>query len=343
MKRGLKDQAFNAAKRVAVNGGGDVAQPKRAVEDIDDLYQKLSAAELRVLKFKHKAALAEQKSETLHAQLDKVMLENRILRSGLGATFLLPETVLKVRGVAWEESPTQGLAAKHFPWLTAKSYTLPPTVMERICKCLCDDDLFRFRGVSLLFYSAYYEQTVKCAKFPDADAFEFQYKGVSFNALRALRLARRGRRFPKVEYLDVNRGEMSPELIMALCKYNFPSLSVLSLEFRLGSLRCLPGNPNLLALRVSITEEKDSELVNKVKFPKLRQLRALNKSDDKPVKIPSHSEIEVMELYCSVDWKGMEISKATFPKLKFLESEYPVPIMVKARLATEGVEVVSSS
>jgi len=239
-------------------------------------------------------------------------------------------------------SKTQGLAAKKCPWLSFKGYSLPTAAMTRICKCLCDDDLFRFRGVSLLFYTAYYEQAAKCTKFPDADAFEFQYKGAAFNGLRAVRLARHGRRFPKLEYLDVNRGEISAELVMAITKFNFPSLCVLSLEFRLGSIKCLPGNPNLLAIRVSVITETDSQIVNPVKFPKLRQLRPLNKPEDVPVNIPPHPEIEYMELYCSVNWNGMQIGKAKFPKLKFLEAEYTIPMMTKARLNTEGVEVTES-
>jgi len=352
MKRELEYKTLKAgtypAKRVAiqreVNGGEEAFQSKRTVLDTNDLYQKLSVAELKTLKFQHKAALAEERSMTLHSQIDKVMLENQILRSELGGSFLLPVATLKDRIIAKEQSASksQGLAAKTFPWLSFKGYNLPNTVMKRICKCLCDDDLFRFRGISLLFYTAYFEQAVKCTKFPNADAFEFQYKGPEFNALRAVRLARHGRRFPKLEYLDVNRGEISAELTMAISPYNFPSLCVLSLEFRLGSIQCLPGNPNLLALRVSIIQEKESEIVNPVKFPKLRQLRGLNKPDDAVVKIPPHPQIEYMELYCSVDWTGMDIGKAKFPKLKFLESEYIIPMMTKARLSTEGVEVTES-
>jgi len=352
MKRELERETSQTdtypSKRVAiqsgVNGGGEASQPKRAVQDTDDLYQKLGAAELQTMKSEHKAALAEQRNRTLHAQVEKVLLENRILRSELGSTFLLPETTLRGRMIASEKSASksQGLAAKNFPWLSFQGYTLPASVMKRICKCLCDDDLFRFREISLLFYTAYYEQEVKCTKFPDVDAYEFQYKGPNFNSLRAVRMAKHGRRFPKVEYLDVNRGEISAELIMAICKLNFPSLLVLSLEFRLGSLKYLPGIPNLLALRVSIIEEKEGDIVNPVKFPKLRQLRAINKPEDAVVKIPPHPEIEYMELYCSVDWNGMQIQKAKFPKLKFLESEYAVPMMTKARLSTEGVEVAES-
>jgi len=353
MKRGLNQDALKEdgyrSKRLATDSGGtrggDSAQPKRAVESVDDLPAKLKAVELQALKFEHKAALLEQKNETLYAQLEKVILQNRVLRAGLGARFLQDEPAPKVRKVTVDVSPSKsdGHAAKRFPWLTTKSFLLPQTVMERICKCMCDDDLFRFRGISLLFYTAYYEQVVKCTKFPNANAFEFQYKGAPFNALRALRLARHGRRFCYVEFMDASRKEMPSELIMAISKYSFPSLSVLSLEFREGSLRCLPGNSNLVAMRVSVILESDSDFITQTKFPNLRQLRALNKPEDAAVLIRPHPKIEYMELYCSVEWRGMQVGKNNFPMLKFLESEHTIPGMTRARLRKEKVELVGSS
>jgi hypothetical protein len=353
MKRGLNQDASeedgNCSKRLATDNGvtraEDAAQPKRAVGNVDNLSAKLQAVELQALKYEHKAALLEQKNETLYAQLEKVILQNRVLRAGLGARFLQTEPAPQVRKVTMDGSPSksEGLAAKRFPWLTTKSFLLPQKVMERICKCICDDELFRLRGISLLFYTAYYEQVVKCTKFPNANAFEFQYQGAPFNALRALRLARHGRRFCNVEYMDANGEKMPSELIMAISKHSFPSLSVLSLEFREGSLSCLPGNPNLIAMRVSVILENDSDAVNETKFPNLRQLRALNKPEDAAVLIRPHPQIEYMELYCSVEWRGMQVGKRNFPKLKFLESEHPIPGMTRARLRKEKVELVGSS
>jgi len=347
MKRGLSQASTFPSKRMATTYDihkGDIPLPKCSSEDAD-LYNKIKVIKLRAIKFERKAALAEQKNKTLQAQLEKIILQNKVLRAGLGARFLLPETSTKVKRTEREDSPctSQGEASKRFPWLAPKSFILPHTVMERITKCLSDDDLFRFREVSILFYTAYYEQAVTCTKFPTADAFEFQYKGATFNALRALRLALHGRRYPNVEYLDAHQENMSSELIMTISQYNFPSLCVLSLEFRSGSLKGLPGNPKLIALRVSVTQENDGDYLNEVKFPKLRQLRALNKSDDPKVKIGPHRAIEYMELYCSVDWQRMLIGKENFPELKFLESEFSVPTMLKSRLRNEGVELVISS
>jgi len=353
MKRVLKQEPAQAngypSKRLAIDNGvfrvGNSFQSKCTVESYDDLHEKLKEVRLQALKFEHKAALLGQKNETLYAQLEKVILQNRVLRAGLGARFLQPETIPKGRKAIFEGFPSKfdGLGAKNFPWLSPKSYIHPHTVMKRICQFTCDDDLFRFRGVSLLFYAAYYEQIVLCTKFPKVNAFEFQYKGADFNALRALQLARHGRRFPNVEYMDVNREELSSELIMAICKLSFPSLSVLSLEFRQGSLSWLPGNTNLVAMRVSVILESDSEFVNQTKFPNLRQLRALNKPDDAAVLIPPHSAIEFMELYCSVEWRGMQVGKKNFPKLKFLESEHVIPMVTKVRLKKDGVELMGSS
>jgi len=353
MKRVRKQETVKASsgypsKRLATDRviwEGNSSQSKCTVESVDDLQEKLKEVRLQALKFEHKAALLGQKNETLYAQLEKVMLQNRILRAGLGARFLQPETIPKGRNGTFDGLPSKfdGLAAKHFPWLSPKSYVLPHTVMKGICKFTCDNDLFRFRGVSVLFYAAYYEQIVLCTKFPKINAFEFQYKGADFNALRALQLARHGRRFPHVEYMDVNREELSSELIMAICKVSFPSLSVLSLEFRQGSLSWLPGNPNLVAMRVSVILENESELVNPTKFPNLRQLRALNKPDEAGVLIPPHPAIEFMELYCSVEWRGMQVGKKNFPKLKFLESEHVIPMVTKVRLKKDGVELMGSS
>jgi len=352
MKRGLEQGAVDVdgypSKRPATDGitmGGTSARPKCAVGSVEELHEKLRIAKLQALKFGHEADLLKQKNQTMYAQLEKVILQNRVLRAGLGARFLQPESTPKLRKVNLEESlsKSEGLASKRFPWLTTQSWVLPETVMKRICKCMCDDDLFRYRGLSLLFYTAYYEQAVQSTKFPNADAFEFQYKGAPFNALRAVRLARHGRRFSNVEFMDVNRKEMPSEYIMAICKHSFPSLSVLSLEFREGSLSGLPGNPNLTAMRVSVILESDSEFVNETKFPNLRQLRALNKPTDAAVLIRPHPMIMYMELYCSVEWRGMQVGKKNFPKLKFLESEHVIPAMTKIRLKKEGVELVGTS
>jgi len=341
MKRGLSQAGTSPSKRVAHGYKGDVALPKRAPEDVNNLLLKLRAAEEKALKFEHRTALAELKNETIEAQMEKVILENRVLRAGLGARFLLPKSRPKKRAFVRDES--QGSASERFPWLTTKSYNLPQAAMERITSFLCDDELFLFRELSLLFYTAYYEQVVKCTKFPEVDAFEFHYKGAAFNALRALRLARHGRRYPNVEFLDVHQVEMPAELIMAIRRYNFPSLSVLSLEFKLGSLNSLPGNANLVALRVSVTQAEDGDFINEGKFPKLRQLRPMNKPNDPLVKIGPHKAIEYLELYCGTDFTGMLVGKKSFPRLRFLESEFDVPAMVKIRLQNEGVELVISS
>jgi len=352
MKRGLDQEAVNIdgypSKRSATEGiavGGTSDRPKYAVGSVEDLHEKLRIAKLQNLKFGHEAALLKQKNQTLYAQLEKVILQNRVMRAGLGARFLQPESTPKLRKGTLKELSlkSEGLAAKRFPWLTTKSYVVPETVMKRICKCMCDEDLFRNRGLSLLFYTAYYEQAVQSTKFPNADAFEFQYKGAPFNALRALRLARHGRRFSNVEFMDVNRKEMPSEYIMAISKQSFPSLSVLSLEFREGSLKCLPGNQKLIAMRVSVILESDSEIVNETMFPNLRQLRALNKPTDAAVLIRPHPMITYMELYCGVEWRGMQVGKKNFPNLKFLESEHVIPPMTKLRLKKEGVELVGTS
>jgi len=350
MKRGREQEALETggypSKLRATDKvkEGDRDKPKYIGQKAD-LREKLKVVQLKGLAAEHKAAYWEQKNETMFAQLETLMLQNRVLRAGLGARFLQSEKTPSVKKMSLLDYPStsDGLASKRFPWLVTKSYMLPQTVMKRICKCMCDDDLFRLRCVSLLFYTAYYEQIVQCMKFPNANAYEFQYKGASFNALRALRLARRGRRFSNVEFMDVNREEMPNGIIMAICKFSFPSLSVLSLEFRFGSLRCLPGNPNLNAMRISIVQEEDSEFVNEIKFPNLRQLRALNKPEDAAVLISPHPAIEFMELYCTVEWRGMQVGKKNFPKLKFLESEHPIPMRTKTRLSKDGVELVGSS
>lgn len=351
MKRRLNQEALKTggypSKLIATDKAreGDGDKPKFIPHRVDDLREKLKVVQLRGLKFEQKAAFWEQKNETLYARLETLRLQNRVLRAGLGARFLPTKKKPNVRKMSSQDYPSKydGLASECFPWLLTKSYMLPKTVMKRICMCMCDDDLFRLRSVSLLFYTAYYEQVVQCMKFPNANAFEFQYKGAAFNALRALRLARRGRRFSNVEYMDVNREEMPAGLIMAICKLSFPSLSVLSLEFRYGSLRCLPGNPNLIAMRISIVQEEDSEFVNETKFPNLRQLRALNKPEDAAVLISPHPAIAFMELYCSVEWRGMQVGKKNFPKLKFLESEHAIPMRTKTRLSKDRVELVGSS
>jgi len=346
MKRGLEQEAVNGegypCKRLPKDNRGAVSP---AIPGYNDLLKELKIVQLRGLKFEQKAALWEQKNETLYAKLETLKLQNRVLRAGLGPRFLSTESPPKVSEATLgpAASSSDGIATERFPWLVAKSYLLPQTVMQRICTCFCDDDLFRFRGISALFYTAYYNQNVRCAKFPNANAYEFHYKGAPFNALRALRLATRERRFPNVEFMDVNREEMPAELIMAISKVSFPSLSVLSLEFRLGSLRCLPGNSNLVALRVSIILEEDSDFVDHTKFPNLRQLRALNKPEDAAVLIRPHPQIEYMELYCTVEWRGMQLGKRNFPKLKFVESEHPIPRMTRGRLSNERVELVGSS
>merc|ERR1711933_548569 len=85
----------------------------------------------------------------------------------------------------------------NFDWIRPRQFPLPSEVIRHITTFLDDDTRWHLRSTNLLFYGAYYSQTITLA------AGRYVTAKQKFNAMRALRLARYGnRRFPNVEVLD---------------------------------------------------------------------------------------------------------------------------------------------
>jgi len=244
-----------------------------------------------------------------------------------------------------EESRPKAFRGK-FKWLRtsktvpfgAKNVDFPDELIRHITTFLNDETLFVLRGTSLMFYDAYYGQSVK----KEAGSWECARR--KFRAVRAVRLAKMGRVFPNVEYLDMysrdrdfDYGLRNDELecINPRC---FPSLEAIycgTLDRR-GTLKCLPGHPRMTAIAIPCYDEQ-AEFITEEKYPNLLTLRCYG-DGALPDEMPPHSQLTRLELNCDeIPW--MSITRDTYPSLEVLSCQDDVPELTRVELEEAGIVI----
>jgi len=238
----------------------------------------------------------------------------------------------------WQKSSTR----KHkFTWLNDLGFIPPEAIVKYILKFLNDDDLFRLRGTSLMFYEAFYSQEVSTVE----GSLE---TSCPFNATRAIKLAWKGRVFTRLQALhtkfyeyrsaDVFTSLSSDDLSVINPRF-FPKLRSLRLgQTRDGvSLRGLPPHPRLISLTGPSYEEDDYMYITDEKFPKLRSLDLFYNFMAKFTRL---SNLEVLGVDCEeIAWE--EINHSNFPKLRLLRvRRNEIPKAVRTRLELRGVECI---
>jgi len=225
------------------------------------------------------------------------------------------------------------LRLKRFPWLRKPRWNaLPDALLGHILTFLPDDDLFGLRVLGSVFYNAYFRQRIWVDESRNLTEGE---EGV-FNDHRAIRLARMGRVFPRVEFLiyDVrapgNPATLPPlqdSDLSAISPRSFPALTFLSLHqesLKNASLRNLPGHPGLQFLSVDLVangEDAGSDDLKHISSDRFPNLRRLQLGAHRLTELPEHPNLErillpTMEPHREA-WSL--VTRERFPRLKIVE------------------------
>jgi len=238
----------------------------------------------------------------------------------------------------WQNPSTR----KHkFTWLNDFGFTPPEAIVKYILKFLNDDDLFRLRETSLMFYEAFYSQEVSTVE----GTLE---TSCPFNATRAIKLAWKGRVFTRLQALHTTFNEdrnpvvfssLSSDDLSVINPRFFPKLRSLRLgQTRDGvSLRGLPPHPCLISITGPSYEEDDYMYITDEKFPKLKSLDLFYNFMAKFTRL---SNLEVLGVDCEeIAWE--EINQRNFPRLRLLRvRRNGIPKAVRNRLHLSGVECI---
>jgi len=230
-----------------------------------------------------------------------------------------------------------------FTWLRKRSFEVPTALLLNIATFLSDDTLFRFREINTTFYGTFYNQRVErdlLSRFPWRTTRPF-------NAMRALKLALQGRRFPRVRFIKTDHAERTSDTIpseihlSALTPICFPNLDSIYLGQlkRNNSVKYLPGHARVEAISTPIYFSKESHYINPEKFPNLRLLEMQSVTCEATVR--RHLNLEYINFFdCyRVRWDGM--NKENFPSLKKITKKYSgrIPSDVVFHLEASGVAV----
>jgi len=230
-----------------------------------------------------------------------------------------------------------------FCWLTKKSFEIPTALLLSIASFLSDETLFRFREVNTLFYGAYYNQRVErdlSSRFPWRTTRPF-------NAIRAMKLALHGRRFPRVRFIKTDHAERTSEIVpsdihlSSLIPLYFPFLDSIYLGQlkRNNSVKYLPGHPRVEAISTPIYDTKETWYINQEKFPNLKLLEMQSVTCEATVR--SHYNLERINFFDCKRVRWNDIVKEKFPNLKKITKKYSgrIPCHVVFLLEAHGVAV----
>jgi len=179
----------------------------------------------------------------------------------------------------------------------------PTDLAFSILKFLPDEDLFVLRGLSTLFYEAFYSQedNVDCE--------------------RCIWLAKRGRKFANLKFIHAF-DDFTWKEFRVLGPSNFPKLEVLWLEN--SSPRLMKSHPNLRELQFTAHEYDDLQWVSYKKFPALEVLIFSWEEDlfeDHPNRVehlPEHKNLTHFGFdFCEASLEEIkELTKEKFPRLR---------------------------
>jgi len=210
---------------------------------------------------------------------------------------------------------------KHkFEWLRVIKFPeFPDDLMRYILSYLNDNDRFKLRGLSSLFYELYYYQRVHERTKPFKDE-------------RAIRLAKRGRRFMMVEHLQTHFDGISRSDLQFISPYNFPRLKSFYSYKRLnGSEFHRLRHPGLVRLSVILENPRLTQSITEQRFPKLEELDLDYRRRVPPLRaINPHSSLKKLTIFKSQLEANFlkSISREHFPELLSItiDSRMNVPI-----------------
>jgi len=275
----------------------------------------------------------------LRTQTEKRLLKEQLKRCEIEKKCLI-ERIKRMEAEKYRRKSLVSSKRSHkFSWFKKWEFEPSDEIMKYILNFLNDDDLFRLRETSLIFYEAFYCQEVLPVK-------GSLYTSRPFNATRAIKLALKDRVFTKLQALHTAFNEdRHPEIYTTLSsddlsvinsKY-FPKLRSLRLgQTREGvSLRGLPPHNGLLYLTGPSYEQDDYMYITDDKFPKLKRLDLFYNFTAKFTRLSCLEELGVdCEL---IAWK--EINRSNFPKLLRLRvRRNNIPEEERTRFKSLGIE-----
>jgi len=225
---------------------------------------------------------------------------------------------------------------RRFPWLHAPApVAIPDDALGHILSFLHDDQLFEIRGLSSTAYFAFLNQRVVMKDWRGPDLVHS-----CLHSYRAVKLAKMGRVFPRVECLNLygrileNGNEelwhddeeeasnvLSAEDIAAITPKAFPALASVKLGYystNAVDLGNLPPHPSLTHL--SVEKVQGFGHLTPERFPKLEVLHLVIPFES-VTKLPAHPKIAELTLVgnCELPFDQAaydHITKTNFPGLR---------------------------
>lgn len=270
---------------------------------------------------KEKLHLLEIENLTLKAKVEKEGLEselvNKNFQSQIERLKLLIEARDKMNALelaltrakpqknhsVWEKATIVAYSFnnKKFPWLSPTYLShLPVRVHQILTEFLNDDELFKARFVNRMFYSWFYEQRVKLKH------------SRKFNYVRALKLAKMGRVFKKLEYFFVQSNNWN-HLLVYLNPYYFPELNFLDVNYSDGHI---PSNPNILKIRAEGLDCNNfRNWFTQANFPNIEKLVWAVDGDIRKL-MRRHSKLRMIEFECYQNKYWLYITRKEYPSLE---------------------------
>jgi len=275
----------------------------------------------------------------LRTQMEKRLLKEQLKRSEMEKKCLI-ERLKRMEGEKYrKKSHAQSKRNHQFSWFNKWGFEPSDAIMKYILEFLNDDDLFRLRETSLIFYDAFYSQEVLRVKGSLSTSRPF-------NATRAIKLALKGRVFTKIQALHTPFNEdRDPEVYSTLSSddlsvidpKHFPRLHSLRLgQTREGvSLRGLPPHNGILFLTGPSYEQDDYMYITDEKFPVLKRLDLFYNFTARFTRL---SALEELGVDCErIVWK--EINRFNFPKLlRIRVRRNNIPEEEQIRFKSLGIE-----
>jgi len=205
-----------------------------------------------------------------------------------------------------------------FEWLRIVKFPeFPDDLMRYILSYLNDDDRFRLRGLSFLFYELYYCQHVNQRTTP-------------FNDERAIRLAKRGRRFMMIEHLQTRYSGIRRADLQFISPYTFPRLKSFYSYKRLnGSELNKLRHPGLVQLSIILETQSLAQIISEQRFPRLELLAVDFRRRLPPLgAINPHSTLKKLTiLKAKLEANFFKsVSRENFPKLQTIEIESRISV-----------------
>jgi len=264
--------------------------------------------------------LAQKIQQQLELQNNIIKEWTRLHETEKKISLLMPNKVLQTRDIATQKwsSKCKTVAVERekrhqFPWLIARKWPeFPKEILRYVVSYLNDEDRFRLRGLSLFFYETYYCQHINEDTKP-------------FNDERAIKLARKGRRFTNIEHLQTRYVSITAADLQFISPYHFPSLKSFFSdrtvsEKRFARLR----HPLLVKLSVLLEKPREARCITEQRFPNLQILDVDFRERGAELGAINPHRI-LKRLICPKVKLGanffLSISRAHFPKLECIEMD----------------------